>query len=442
MNDLLISKLSPLINIIDTFDPPPNDDIKYTPNDIEMLQDSILDLIDEYIKHNIDTYKLEKFNLFIEDYVYDILQLTYINIAEIFYYIDISDIIQNTMIIYFQINNNTRSYKNTFDTCEDQQQIKERIEYVSNIPQHEQGSNEWYKYRYGRLTASDIYKALDTDSNKNALIFKKCKPLDLNKCNSVNTNSAMHWGHKYEPLSTMIYEKQYDTIIKEFGCITHDNYDFLGASPDGLNIKYGNPRYGRLLEIKNPTTRKITGIPKKEYWVQMQLQMEVWDFNYVDFLETSFKEYNNEDEFLKDGTFTLTNDNKMKGIIIQFQDNNNNPYYEYMPIGFTRNEYENWYETIFKKNEEKNYIWITTSYWRLDDISCVLVPRNKKWFNYALPQFRSLWDIIKKERVSGSEHRAPKRKAKSKIPKSPPVTFKFSTESFDEIMFVENELEL
>ena len=54
MNDLLISKLSPLINIIDTFDPPPNNDIKYTSNDIEMLQDSIFDLIDEYIKHNID----------------------------------------------------------------------------------------------------------------------------------------------------------------------------------------------------------------------------------------------------------------------------------------------------------------------------------------------------------------------------------------------------
>ena len=35
------------------------------------------------------------------------------------------------------------------------------------------------------------------------------------------------------------------------------------ASPDGINIKKDNPRYGRLLEIKNPTTREISGIPKR-----------------------------------------------------------------------------------------------------------------------------------------------------------------------------------
>ena len=42
---------------------------------------------------------------------------------------------------------------------------------------------------------------------------------------------------------------------------------------------------------KNPTTRKLSGTPKKEYWIQMQLQMEVWDLDECDFLETVFKEY-------------------------------------------------------------------------------------------------------------------------------------------------------
>ena len=56
----------------------------------------------------------------------------------------------------------------------------------------------------------------------------------------------------------------------------------------------------------------------------MQLQMEVWDFNYVDFLETSFKEYENEEEFLNDGTFKKTKEGKLKGIILQFQDTTNN----------------------------------------------------------------------------------------------------------------------
>ena len=390
-----------------------------------MINEDLLKVINEYTKFTHDT------NINKKQIVEELSSLVFIEDDEL--------LLEN-IDYFFDFINIKRENCWSFNKIQDN--AEELIKHVENKEQPEQRTDEWYKYRYNMLTASSIWKIFKSESTRKELIKNKKEPLNLDKYKKVNTESPLHWGHKYEPLSTMIYEKQYDTIIKEFGCITHDNYDFLGASPDGLNIKYGNPRYGRLLEIKNPTTRKITGIPKKEYWVQMQLQMEVWDFNYVDFLETSFKEYNNEDEFLKDGTFTLTNDNKMKGIIIQFQDNNNNPYYEYMPIGFTRNEYENWYETIFKKNEEKNYIWITTSYWRLDDISCVLVPRNKKWFNYALPQFRSLWDIIKKERVSGSEHRAPKRKAKSKIPKSPPVTFKFSTESFDEIMFDENELEL
>lgn len=438
---LLISSLPPLKDIIDDLEPKENECI-CSNEDLEMLQNSIYTIIDEYITNNVEKYKKEDFNYLIEEYVYNILQITYIHLHELFYDIDINDIIQNTMLIYFQSKNNPRSYKNTFDTFDDINKITSRIEYVSNIPQASQNTEEWFKYRYNRLTASDIYKALDTDSKKNELIFKKCKPLNVKRGNSVNTNSAMHWGHKYEPLSTMFYEDKYNTIIKEFGCITHDKYDFLGASPDGLNVKKGNARYGRLLEIKNPTSRKINGIPKKEYWVQMQLQMEVWDFNYVDFLETSFKEYENEEAFLNDGTFKKTNEGKLKGIMLQFQDATNNPHYEYMPINLSKENYNNWYEETFKKNESNNFIWITNIYWKLDDVSCILVPRNQKWFNYALPYFKTLWDTIVKERKTGSSHRAPKKKARPSVEKTPPITFKFHTESFDEILFDENELKI
>ena len=45
-----------------------------------------------------------------------------------------------------------------------------------------------------------------------------------------------------------------------------------------------------MLEIKNIVNREINGIPKKEYWIQMQLQMEVCDLGECDFLETRFKE--------------------------------------------------------------------------------------------------------------------------------------------------------
>ena len=74
-------------------------------------------------------------------------------------------------------------------------------------------------------------------------------------------------------------------------------------------------RYGRMLEIKNPFSRKITGIPKFEYWIQMQIQMETCDFNECDFLETKFVEYNSEQEFIEDGSFNLSADGKEKGVL-------------------------------------------------------------------------------------------------------------------------------
>ena len=122
MKKLLLSSLPPLKDIIDDLKPSDSDHV-CSNKDLEMLQDSIFEIIDEYIRNNVEKYKLEDFNELIEEYVY-ILQITYIDLHELFYDIDVNDIIQNTMIIYFQSKNNPRSYKNTFDTFEDMKIIK------------------------------------------------------------------------------------------------------------------------------------------------------------------------------------------------------------------------------------------------------------------------------------------------------------------------------
>ena len=125
-------------------------------------------------------------------------------------------------------------------------------------------TGEWYEFRRNLLTASNLWKAIDSESMRNSLILEKCKPINKKKTNSVNINSPFHQGHKYEPLSILMYEYMYNTKIGEFGCIRHDTIPFLGASPDGINIDRKNKRYGRLLEIKNPVSdRLLNGIPKK-----------------------------------------------------------------------------------------------------------------------------------------------------------------------------------
>jgi hypothetical protein len=51
-------------------------------------------------------------------------------------------------------------------------------------------------------------------------------------------------------------------------------------------------------------------------------------------------------------------------------------------------------------------------YWKLDKVSCVLVCRNRQWFEDAKKELQDIWSIIETERVSGFEHRAPNRKTK------------------------------
>ena len=169
-----------------------------------------------------------------------------------------------------------------------------------------------------------------------------------------------------------------------------------------------------MLEIKNVVSREITGIPKCEYWIQMQLQMEVCELNECDFLETKFIEYLNEEEFNNDGTFKLSLDDKCKGIILVFEKEEDNLYYEYMPLDLSYDEFLIWKKNTIEKNNESTFI--KDIFWRLETVSCILVLRNKYWFNQALPIIEKFWNIITTEKITGYQHRAPKKRIKVEKP--------------------------
>jgi putative phage-type endonuclease len=296
---------------------------------------------------------------------------------------------------------------------------------LKSKPQPEQRTNEWYEFRHNLITASNAYKAFESDAMKNQLIYEKCQPIKTvsgssdsqNQSKQININTPFHWGQKYEPVSVMIYEYTYNTKIGDFGCIKHDKYSFLGASPDGINIDPNSEKYGVMLEIKNIVNREITGIPKKEYWVQTQLQMETCDLDECDFLETRFIEYENENAFLMDTdnnqNIEKTSKNEYKGVIMYFANKDGNPFYVYKPMNIkTYLDFQKWEETEMERLESIGYIWIKNLYWRLDCISCVLIKRNTKWFNENLHFLEELWKTVEYERVHGYTHRAPKSSKK------------------------------
>jgi len=147
--------------------------------------------------------------------------------------------------------------------CPNIEDIEERVIKLQNKALPDQRSIEWYTHRHSLLTASVAFKALGTPAKLRELVKAKKAPVAIYTNTSIE--GPMHWGVKYEPVSILYYDHTFKTKVGEFGCITHNTHQFIGASPDGINIDPKSHLYGRMLEVKNPYSRIINGIPKKEY---------------------------------------------------------------------------------------------------------------------------------------------------------------------------------
>lgn len=422
---MLLCDLPPLIDILDTIECP-----EYDVQDETDLLESIMILIDEYITNNPTEYSEPDFEEALMDDLLDLLESSFENYS----FCELEEIIEYAMDQYFTTICPPRSHPDTIILNDNinVEQIQQQIDYLKSKPQPAQRTAEWYAFRRNLITASNAYKAFESQSSKNQLIYEKCKedivPDISAPVKQVNTSTTLHWGQKYEPISVALYEHIYKTQVGDFGCIQHDIYPFLGASPDGINILQTSPRFGRMLEIKNVVNREIDGIPKKEYWIQMQLQMETCGLDECDFLETQFKEYETHEEFLLDDT------PEYKGVIIQFTKEDGSLKYVHSPIGLSLLELEEWESNIMSLGErssasldpqtpplkfENGIIreqqvplgeWICNHYWKIEKMSCVLVERNRRWFEDNVNGLAELWDTVLKERVTGYEHRAPNKK--------------------------------
>jgi putative phage-type endonuclease len=394
--------------------------VSLTRDDKHIIFEHVGDIIAQYMNDFILDMKNPDFHKNINDDIMSLLQQQFENIYNDEIEEDLLVIIQKACRLYFTKVLPRRSYSRTFYKPRvNKDKIQETIERLRNVPQNEQRTREWYEDRWNMISASSAWKALSSDSYKNSLIYEKCTPLDTEKYTSVNVNSPFHWGQKYEPLSIQIYEDKYKTKVEDFGCIPHPEFSNVGASPDGINTDPNSLLYGRMVEVKNRFSESvpITGNPKEEYWIQMQMQMNVCDLNECDFLETRFKEYEGEDDYNEDGSFTKTKDDKMKGIYLYFQ-KNEMPHYEYPPLHLTKQQYEEWEVKTMELREKDGYEWISRIYWYMDKMSCVLVFRNRKWFEKAILEINNVWQTIIKERKNGYEHRAPtKRQKKEFVPK-------------------------
>jgi putative phage-type endonuclease len=361
---------------------------------------------------------------FIDDYCSDITHILFQELLENEVckehdYDDLYDIVSE--IALFNLEScgiPLRSEDHSIDEGTDSRIPPSKITALRDQPQPAQRTPEWYAFRQGVITASNIGKIFASDAQLNSFIYEKCKNIPhATGGGYVNTESSLHWGVKYEPLTCMLYEYRNKTKVGEFGCIRHSTHTFLAASPDGINVDPASPLFGRMLEIKNIVNREIDGVPSPLYWVQMQMQMECCDLDECDFVETRFKEYASAEEFYADDTrsFELGE----KGAMIAFtSEEDGSPIYKYLSIGHAipentaLEEWTNLIESYIPENTRMKSI----IFWYLDEYSCVLVRRNRAWFDAAMPKIQETWDIIQKEKTDGFEHRAPKKKQGAKPP--------------------------
>jgi putative phage-type endonuclease len=453
-----LNDLGALSNIIDSLVIPPSESSAFSAEEQVDIIGTIIQLMYDYVLENPTHIQNSSFHEDMMDSVEELIRVSVVNDmcsgGDDDSDDDLGELVNQAIdLFYLQImpkrstdmsvsntnkTNTTRSYR-----------TRQVLAHLQAKPQPAQRSTEWYAYRHALITASNAYKIFDTPGSQNQLIYEKCSPLPVAVATqnqsptvitppvpTVNVSSPMHWGQKYEPMSTMYYEMIHGTIVGEYGCVQHSKHSFLGASPDGIVDDPASDKYGQMLEIKNVVNREITGVPLKAYWVQMQLQLEVCDLEECDFLETRFKEYVVDTAFMEDcvpanagcstdpanagcstdddNRFTKTRDGKWKGIVLYFIDPSGVPVYEYKPLEMGQEEYETkWEPDIRQKHVQLGHTFMWPSYWWLEEVSCVLVERNRLWFSHVIAQMSAFWDTILEERKSGYAHRAPtKRKAK------------------------------
>lgn len=304
-----------------------------------------------------------------------------------------------------------------------------RIEHLKEKPQHEQGSPKWHEQRKTCLTATNIAAVLFEDKNKTPWkIF-------LEKCGIESPfvdNIFVHHGKKYEPIANLIYSFRKNVKVYEYGLLIHDDIKFIGASPDGicekdtLNQNGLSKIVGRMLEIKCPYSRVINHegqvdgeICPHYYWVQVQIQQEVCDLDECDFLQCKIVEYKSFDEYLEDTCEEmpyLSDSTRLeKGAVIQLLPKNPKPFktiyeliyqakYIYPPSPkMTVKETKKWIsETLLNlrsvtkdmKNVGDNYYFDRVIYWKLCDLNCTLIKRDKEWFQEKKPLMEQFWNYV------------------------------------------------
>lgn len=323
-----------------------------------------------------------------------------------------------------------------------------------------QRTEEWYAARNDRLTASSIASVLRLTPKELALrdqglvdlpaskrvgqvvpAFQSRAQLLRSKAGADDdgfTGSVFtEWGVAYEPVVTELYKLFENTDVLDFGLVPHPALPWLGASPDGVTPA------GRMLEIKCPFSRTPTGVPKLNYWMQMQIQMECCDLDACDFVEVAVQEYPGRAEYLQDVYTDPENgalvpgraaDGMAKGFIVECVSSlpDTRPTYWYPPT-FRLQTPQAELDWLLEWTRERFPDGITepqrlagvllfdeevyrVRYWKIGKWLQTTVHRDREWFEQRRPELQAFWREVEDTRAG--KLRVPAKRISRSRPKA------------------------
>lgn len=149
---------------------------------------------------------------------------------------------------------------------------------LHNTPQ---GTDEWFKLRLGKFTASNAQAIANDGKGLETLCFEKVAELKTGKAKESYTNEDIERGKTLEEMARNSYELETGIVAKQIGFV--EATEFIGCSPDGLIDEDG------LLEIKCKNDANFVKylydkkIDPAHVW-QMQMQMYVCERDWCDYV--------------------------------------------------------------------------------------------------------------------------------------------------------------
>jgi hypothetical protein len=254
--------------------------------------------------------------------------------------------------------------------------------------QLEQRTPEWYAQMSTIISASELGSLFAAPRQRATLVVSKTvPPVPRQQPLAVPSDHtrAFDWGIRFEPVVKQIYEWKYGVTMKELGRLHHQTDPRCTASPDGLIYDCPkNERRGRLIEIKCPVTREITGIIPKDYYAQMQMQLHVTGLEICDYVEASFSSpypriERQEGPSQFDGYIALVRYAESRGT----QDF----YYVYSPIQA---------EADWQPEHAEDEEIVEIIPWRLMRWSEQQVVRSEEWWRSLQPFIETFWEDVEK----------------------------------------------